>query len=64
MFVFPKQVAQELNLVEREPNYVNPYARANQVVNKPSPEKVEKKKVKRKLSKGPSLSGSRSKEEL
>ncbi|XP_046453275.1 coiled-coil domain-containing protein 134-like [Daphnia pulex] len=57
-------VAQELNLVERESNYFNPYAEANRKKPDPLPENVEKKKVRKKISKGPSLSGSRLKNEL
>lgn len=58
------KVAQELNLVEREPNYVNPYAKENHVREDPHPGIPEKKKARRRIDKGPSLSGSRLKSEL
>ncbi len=59
------QVAQELNLIERDPNYYNPYAEANNRRKAdPLPETKEKKKEKKKLFKGPSLSGARLKNEL
>ncbi|KAI9564286.1 hypothetical protein GHT06_008024 [Daphnia sinensis] len=57
-------VAQELNLIEREPGYFNPYAAANQRKPVDLPEIPQKKKVKKKISKGPSLSGARLKSEL
>ncbi|KZS21485.1 Coiled-coil domain-containing protein 134 [Daphnia magna] len=57
-------VAQELNLIEREPGYFNPYAEANRRKPVDLPEIPQKKKVKKKISKGPSLSGTRLKSEL
>lgn len=54
-------MAQELHLVEREPNYYNPYAKANQVKrrNAMAETSSEKKKARKKINKGPSLSGAR-----
>jgi len=65
IFSFQK-VAQELNLIEREPNYYNPYAKANQLrwQNSMPPETTEKKKARKKISRGPSLSGGKVKNEL
>jgi hypothetical protein len=51
-------------LVEREANYLNPYAEENRKKPDPLSENVEKKKIRKKISKGPSLSGSRLKNEL
>lgn len=58
-------VAQELNIVEREENYSNPYAKENQKREEALPEpSVSKKKERVKKRKGPSLSGFRNKLEL
>jgi len=57
--------AQELKIVEREENYVNPYAKANQQRKEILPEQTAPKKKERvKKTKGPSLSGNRVKKEL
>ena len=64
IFVFLK-VTQELNLIEREPNYYNPYAKANQSRRQNSmPVENSEKKARKKISRGPSLSGARPKNEL
>ena len=58
-------MAQELNLIEREPNYYNPYAKANQLRRQNSmPPETTEKKARKKISRGPSLSGGKVKNEL
>lgn len=58
---------QELNFIEREPNYVNPYSMKNEQFYKDDeqPQTVDsKKKKKEKKKRGPGLSGSRNANEL
>ncbi|XP_023229150.1 coiled-coil domain-containing protein 134-like isoform X2 [Centruroides sculpturatus] len=53
-------VAQEFNLTEKDPNFVNPYKKEiEKITAKEIKTKSPEKKVKKKTTKGPRLSGSR-----
>ena len=57
-------MVQELNIVEREENYMSPYAKASQQKREVLPEQTTPKEERGKKAKGPSLSGFCAKKEL
>ena len=49
--------SQELGLIEKQPNYINPYRKEKKPVKKFEDPPAKKKKEKKKLQKGPRMSG-------
>ena len=55
MFIY--KTCQELGLIEKQPNYINPYRKEKKPVKKFDDPPAKKKKEKKKLQRGPRMSG-------